>query len=103
MDVDHDVWRLAVDARNECTDVFETAEAIMTFVNTNWLYQPNSTSASTHMSEVLKDRRGVCQDFAHVMVGMCRALGIPSALCERLSLQWPHEPSARGAGFPCVV
>jgi transglutaminase-like putative cysteine protease len=30
------------------------------------------------MSEVLKDRRGVCQDFAHLMLGLCRALKIPA-------------------------
>jgi transglutaminase-like putative cysteine protease len=30
------------------------------------------------MSEVLKDRRGVCQDFAHFMIGLCRALKIPA-------------------------
>ncbi len=30
------------------------------------------------MSDVLRERRGVCQDFAHVMIGLCRALKIPS-------------------------
>jgi transglutaminase-like putative cysteine protease len=28
--------------------------------------------------EVLKTRAGVCQDFAHVMLGLCRALKIPT-------------------------
>jgi transglutaminase-like putative cysteine protease len=27
---------------------------------------------------VLKDKRGVCQDFAHVMIGLCRAMKIPA-------------------------
>jgi len=30
------------------------------------------------MREVLKTRAGVCQDFAHVMLGLCRALKIPA-------------------------
>ena len=72
------LWRLAIDIRDEREDVFETASAIMTYINQNWTYQPNSTSASTHIEEVLRDRRGVCQDFAHVMLGLCRALGIPA-------------------------
>ena len=27
---------------------------------------------------MLQERRGVCQDFAHVMIGLCRALKIPA-------------------------
>lgn len=76
--VDQDLWRFAVDVRDERNDVFETAKAIMAYINVNWTYQPNSTSASTHLDEVMRDRRGVCQDFAHVMIGLCRSLGIPA-------------------------
>lgn len=76
--VDQDLWRFAVDVRDERKDVFETAGAIMAHINANWAYQPNTTSASTHLDEVMRDRRGVCQDFAHVMIGLCRALGIPA-------------------------
>jgi transglutaminase-like putative cysteine protease len=30
------------------------------------------------MRDVLQQRRGVCQDFAHVMIGLCRSLKIPA-------------------------
>jgi len=105
VDVDHDVWRLAIDARDERTDVFATAEAIMTFVNTNWLYQANATSASTHMSEVMKDRRGVCQDFSHVMIGMCRALGIPARYVSGYLYNGPtsHLRGAQASHAWCEV
>jgi transglutaminase-like putative cysteine protease len=76
--VDHDVWRLAVEARDYREDVFEAAESIMHYVNQHWDYVPTVTNVTTHMDEVLLDRRGVCQDFAHVMIGMCRAIGIPA-------------------------
>lgn len=78
VDVDQDVWRLALDAKEEHTDVFVVAESIMQFVNRGWTYAPKATHAQTHMKDVLHDRRGVCQDFAHVMIGMCRAIGIPA-------------------------
>lgn len=78
VEVNHDIWRMALDVREEREDVFETARAIMRFVNSKWIYTPNFTSATTHMSEVMRDRRGVCQDFAHVMIGLCRSLGIPA-------------------------
>lgn len=105
VDVDPEVWRLAIDARDDRTDVFETAEAIMTFVNQNWTYQPNSTSASTHMSEVLRDRRGVCQDFAHVMLGMCRALGIPARYVSGYLYNGPtsHLRGAQASHAWCEV
>jgi transglutaminase-like putative cysteine protease len=76
--VGHEIWRLALDAKEDRQDVFETVQAIMHHVHKHWTYAPNSTHAQTHMAEVLADKRGVCQDFAHVMIGMCRALDIPA-------------------------
>jgi transglutaminase-like putative cysteine protease len=78
INVNEVIWRLAVDSSPQRTDIFATAEAIMGFVHEGWIYFPNITSASTHLDAVIKDRRGVCQDFAHLMIGMCRALGIPA-------------------------
>ncbi len=37
-------------------------------------YQPKSTSIETPLLEVLRKRQGVCQDFAHVMIGALRSL-----------------------------
>jgi transglutaminase-like putative cysteine protease len=39
-------------------------------------YEPGSTTTSTHLDEVLEDRRGVCQDFAHLLTGCVRSLGL---------------------------
>src|SRR5947207_14827633 len=50
----------------------------MNFVHGHVAYQSKSTQVHTHMREVLAQRRGVCQDFAHVMLGLCRALRIPA-------------------------
>ena len=73
-----EAWRLAVDATQGVTDAWQTALAIMKCVHQQFAYLPNSTSVHTHMRDVLKERRGVCQDFAHVMLGMCRVLKIPA-------------------------
>ena len=50
----------------------------MEHVHGTLTYQPNSTHVHTHMRDVLSQRRGVCQDFAHVMIGLCRSLRIPT-------------------------
>jgi transglutaminase-like putative cysteine protease len=73
-----EVWRLAVDASAGVEDVWQVAQAIMRFTHGNFAYVPNSTHVGTVMTEVIAQGRGVCQDFAHVMLGMCRSLKIPA-------------------------
>lgn len=41
-------------------------------------YSPQSTTIATPLSEVLKTRKGVCQDFAHLQIGCLRSLGFPA-------------------------
>jgi transglutaminase-like putative cysteine protease len=41
-------------------------------------YVPGSTAVTTDAREVWVDRRGVCQDFAHLAVGCLRAAGLPA-------------------------
>jgi transglutaminase-like putative cysteine protease len=73
-----EVWRLAVDATVGVTDTWQAALAIMNFIHANFKYESLSTTVHTHMRDVLREKRGVCQDFAHVMIGLCRALKIPA-------------------------
>lgn len=73
-----EIWRLALDVTADQTDVWQAAQAILGHVHRNFTYTPNVTTVHTHVREVLEDKRGVCQDLAHVMIGMCRAIGIPA-------------------------
>lgn len=41
-------------------------------------YEPNTTLILTTAEETLRSRRGVCQDFAHLMVALCRKEGLPA-------------------------
>lgn len=45
---------------------------------TEFAYDPNFTTIATPLADVLKHKRGVCQDFAHLQVGCLRAMGIPA-------------------------
>jgi transglutaminase-like putative cysteine protease len=78
VEITPDAWKLAVDATVDVKDVWPAALALMKFVHGFLKYTPNSTHVHTHMSDVIKDRRGVCQDYAHLMIGLCRALKIPA-------------------------
>lgn len=78
VDLSPETWRAALDATAGTSDTWQAALAIMRFVHGHIKYESLSTHVHTHMSDVLRDRRGVCQDFAHVMLGLCRALKIPA-------------------------
>ena len=41
-------------------------------------YAPGATDADSPIEQVLETRRGVCQDYAHVMIALARGWGIPS-------------------------
>ena len=45
-------------------------------IHTEFAYKPTSTAIDTPLLEALRDRRGVCQDFSHVMIGALRSLGL---------------------------
>jgi transglutaminase-like putative cysteine protease len=78
VDLSPETWRFALDATHGATDTWQAALAVMDFIHSRTKYEPKSTNVHTHMSDVLKDKRGVCQDFAHAMIGLCRALKIPA-------------------------
>ncbi|MGC2208516.1 MAG: transglutaminase family protein [Candidatus Korobacteraceae bacterium] len=57
------------------------AEALLELshrIYTEFKYKPNSTSIEMPLLEVLGNRQGVCQDFAHVMIGALRSLRLPA-------------------------
>ena len=41
-------------------------------------YEAGVTRADSPIEHVLESRKGVCQDFAHVMIAICRAWGLPA-------------------------
>ncbi len=78
VEVSPEVWRLALDVCAGQNDVWQCAVAMMRYIHKNFAYVPFATHVHTHMNEVLRERKGVCQDFVHVMLGMCRAVKIPA-------------------------
>ena len=86
-----EVWRLALDAAHGQSDVWQAAVAIRRFIHANFSYTPSVTGVDTHMLEFMNLRRGVCQDFTHLMLGMCRALKIPARYVSGYLYNGPTE------------
>jgi len=78
IELDVYVWKLALDALENRKDLWQAALALMRFTHENIKYLPNSTNVHTRMSDVIAQRSGVCQDFAHVLIGLCRSMKIPA-------------------------
>jgi len=55
-----------------------TALGLMDTLCNSLIYEPGATDVRTTAPEALKLGRGVCQDFAHLMLAGCRSLGIPA-------------------------
>ncbi len=59
--------------------VLEGATELMARIKTDFTYDPEATEVSTPLEEAFRQRHGVCQDFAHVMIAGLRGLGLPAA------------------------
>ena len=55
------------------------AADLMRRVNSDFVYDSKATEILTPLLDVFKKRRGVCQDFAHIMIAGLRGLGLPAA------------------------
>lgn len=56
----------------------QTAFAVEQWLNANLSYVPGSTDSADDALHPLLSRAGVCRDFAHLGVSLCRALGVPA-------------------------
>ncbi len=59
--------------------IVEAATALITRIHSDFTYDAEATNVSTLPGEAFAARRGVCQDFAHIMISGLRGLGLPAA------------------------
>lgn len=58
--------------------VLDWLTALSSKIRTEFIYDPEATNVKTRTSEMFERKRGVCQDFAHLMIACTRALGVPA-------------------------
>ena len=59
-------------------NTYAKVSAITEWVNKNVSYKSGVTNSSTSALDTLTERAGVCRDFAHLAIALCRALSIPA-------------------------
>jgi hypothetical protein len=70
-------------------------------------YERGVTGADSPLDEALEAGRGVCQDFAHIMITIARGWGIPARYLGLSPASAPGKPTPRrptpGSGLPAVM
>jgi transglutaminase-like putative cysteine protease len=74
--------------------ILACAQALRTKLHRDFRYAPGETTIATPLIEVLKSRRGVCQDFSHLMIACLRARGLAARYVSGYIRQIPESPDA---------
>ncbi len=70
--------RLANNEFGNLPQGYERAQAICDWVNNHVSFSSNTSNGSTSAVDTLIEQVGVCRDFAHLMIALCRAVNIPA-------------------------
>lgn len=76
--------------------IIEIAQQCNAYIFNNFTYSKGITNIETTIDEILEIRKGVCQDFAHVLLQLLRTAGIPSRYVSGYIC--PNEGGLRGEG-----
>ncbi len=71
---------------------------LMHRIHRDFEFEPGTTTVSTSVDEVLVQRRGVCQDFAHLMLACLRSHGLPARYVSGYLLTEPPPGQPRLMG-----
>ncbi len=60
------------------TDLMAYLDGLTAHLNARFTYSPGVTGVNTPLGTFVQSGQGVCQDYVHAMLGVCRRAGIPS-------------------------
>ncbi|MEQ8507743.1 MAG: transglutaminase family protein [Rhodospirillaceae bacterium] len=78
--------------------ILEAAMDLTTRIYSDFKYEGGVTDVSTPVAEVIAERRGVCQDFAHVQLACLRSLGLPARYVSGYLLTHPPAGQTKMVG-----
>ena len=96
--LDPEIADYARESFSPARPVFAGASDLMERIKSDFVYEIGATSVATTPSAAYKLRRGVCQDFAHVMISGLRGIGLPAAYVSGYLRTVPKAGRARLEG-----
>ena len=79
-------------------ELLESCMALTERIYRDFEFDSDATTISTPLTDVLSGRRGVCQDFAHLMIGCLRTLGLACRYVSGYILTTPPAGQPRMVG-----
>ncbi len=70
--------RLAIREFGHLWQGYSRVQAIQEWVQNRIVYTPNASDSSTSAIDTLIEQVGVCRDYAHLMIALCRAVNLPA-------------------------
>ncbi|HVR51042.1 MAG TPA: transglutaminase family protein [Pseudorhodoferax sp.] len=80
------------------TPLLQAADDLMRRIHRDFEYAADSTEVNTPAVQALAQRKGVCQDFAHIMLACLRMLGLPARYVSGYLLTQPPPGQPRLVG-----
>jgi transglutaminase-like putative cysteine protease len=79
--------------------MLQSVVELMGRIKADFVYDPTATEVSTPIIDAFAQKRGVCQDFAHIMIGAVRGLGLPASYVSGYlrTVPPPGKPRLEGA------
>lgn len=96
--IKHDFARFAAPCFGKDTSLLAGANALMLKIYSEFEFDSDATDVGTPLMSVLAQRRGVCQDFAHLMIACLRSLGLPARYVSGYLLTEPPPGQPRLIG-----
>jgi transglutaminase-like putative cysteine protease len=78
--------------------VLEAAQDLMRRIHADFVYESHSTEINTPALEALARRKGVCQDFAHIMIACLRSMGLAARYVSGYLLTHPAPGTVKLQG-----
>jgi transglutaminase-like putative cysteine protease len=78
--------------------IFDAAGELARRIRSDFTYDPEATEVSTPAAEAFSRRRGVCQDFAHIMIAAVRGIALPALYVSGYIRTIPPPGKERLAG-----
>jgi transglutaminase-like putative cysteine protease len=93
--------QLAHDTFGAMQPGYSRVEAIRDWVQTRTRFATGTSTTITTALDTLNDQQGVCRDFAHLMIAMCRALNIPARFVT--GIDYGADPALGPVDFHAYV
>lgn len=80
---------------------YRRVQAVQDWVQRQVVFKSNTSHSGTSALDTLRDRVGVCRDFAHLMIALCRALNVPARFCT--GIDYGADPALGPTDFHAYV